>query len=73
MSSQYVWTDRRETDAGKIDSHIDKTILQMFLDSKDDEEGLQMGKKPCFDPKKSIDELIVRESVVLGVIKKVTK
>ncbi|CAI9831626.1 hypothetical protein IBTHAUMO2_330004 [Nitrosopumilaceae archaeon] len=73
MSAQHTWTDHRRVDAGMIDNHIDKTILQMFLDSREAGEELTLGRRPCFDPQKPLDELVVRESVVLEVIKKATK
>lgn len=68
--TSHAWTDNRGVDASRIEKHLDRTIVQMFQDGVRAGETPAMSPRPAFDPKKHIDEVIVRESAVIDVMRK---
>ncbi|CAI9832123.1 hypothetical protein IBTHAUMO2_590064 [Nitrosopumilaceae archaeon] len=57
-------------DVGLIDNNLDRAILQMLLDSREDGGGIEMVRVPPFDSKKRVERLDILDSVALDLIEK---
>ncbi|CAI9831627.1 hypothetical protein IBTHAUMO2_330005 [Nitrosopumilaceae archaeon] len=67
---QAAGPDLQQTDTGLVGSHIDRAILQLFLDAEEAGARPILAEEPCFDPGTPLQRPALKESVVLGVLRK---
>lgn len=71
MAVDFKFQDMRGAGAAPPENHLDRMIITIFRDAEEAGTRAVMLSMPCFSPDRPMDELVVRESCVLGVMRTV--